>query len=148
MRATVRTEGEAILGLVRAAGGHVHVAFEEGTQAQWRHDLLEPHAEKLSVCNVRGKSEAANRSDRIDADEPSEKLRLGSLKAVCRPQSEGSALARASIINPEGDFQLITPGENWVIVDNFAGAFFGSTPKRLDQVKQFAVRKLSRQVGR
>jgi transposase len=34
------------------------------------------------VCNVRGKSEVANKSDRIDADDLSEGLRLGSLKAV------------------------------------------------------------------
>jgi hypothetical protein len=51
-------------------------------QAQWLHDLLQPHAERVVVCNVRGKSGVANKSDRIDADEPSEKLRLGSLKAV------------------------------------------------------------------
>jgi len=82
MRATVRTEAQAVVGLVRAAGGRVHVAFEEGTQAQWLHDVLEPHAERVIVCNVRGKNEVANKSDRLDADDLSERLRLGSLKAV------------------------------------------------------------------
>jgi transposase len=82
MRATVPTEASAILGLVRGAGTRVHVAFEEGTQAQWLHDILQPHAERVVVCNVRGKSEVANKSDRIDADELSERLRLGSLKTV------------------------------------------------------------------
>jgi len=82
MQATVPTEAEAILRLVRAAGARVHVAFEEGTQAQWLHDLLEPHAEHVVVCNVRGKSAVANKSDRIDADDLSEKLRLGALKPV------------------------------------------------------------------
>ena len=53
MRATVRTEAGAILGLVRGLGRRVHVAFEEGTQAQWLHDLLEPHAERVVVCNMR-----------------------------------------------------------------------------------------------
>ena len=67
MNATVPTEASAILGLVRAAGGRVHVAFEEGTQAQWLHDLLEPQAERVIVCNVRGKSEVENKNDRIDA---------------------------------------------------------------------------------
>ena len=42
MRATVATEAKAILRLVRSAGARVHVAFEEGTQAQWLHDLLGP----------------------------------------------------------------------------------------------------------
>jgi hypothetical protein len=58
------------------------VAFEEGTQAQWLHDLLTPHAARVVVCNVRGRSESTNKSDRIDADWLSEQLRLGALKSV------------------------------------------------------------------
>jgi transposase len=82
MRATVATEANAILALVRGRGKRVHVAFEEGTQAQWLYEVIHPHAERVIVCNVRGKSEVANKSDRIDADDLSERLRLGSLKAV------------------------------------------------------------------
>jgi transposase len=82
MRASVPTEARAILTLVRSAGPHVHVAFEEGTQAQWLHDLIVPHAEQVVVCNTRGQSQSENKNDRIDADGLSEKLRLGSLKAV------------------------------------------------------------------
>lgn len=82
MRATVATEGRAIVGLVRGLGSRVHVAFEEGTQAQWMHDLLQPYAERVIVCNVRGRSETANKSDRLDADWLSEMLRVGSLKSV------------------------------------------------------------------
>ena len=52
MRATVPTEASAILALMRGLGGRVHVAFEEGTQAQWMHDLLQPHAERVIVCHV------------------------------------------------------------------------------------------------
>ena len=62
MRATVPTEAKAILSLVRGAGSRVHVAFEEVTQAQWLHDLLEPHVERVMVCNVRGKNEVSNKS--------------------------------------------------------------------------------------
>ena len=76
------TEANAILGLVRSLGSRVHIAFEEGTQAQWLHDLLHPHAERVVVCNVRGRSETSNKSDRIDADELSEMLRVGSIKSV------------------------------------------------------------------
>ena len=79
MRATVPTEASAIVALVRGLGGRVHVAFEEGTQAQWMHDLLEPHAKRVIVCNVRGRSETTNKSDRIDADGLSEMLRVGAL---------------------------------------------------------------------
>ena len=82
MRATVPTEGPAILALVGGLGARVHIAFEEGTQAQWLHDLLQPHVERVVVCNVRGKSEVTKKSDRIDTEELSERLRQGSLKTV------------------------------------------------------------------
>jgi hypothetical protein len=82
MRATVATEARAILGLVKGLGPRVHVVFEEGTQAQWLHDLLVPHAERVVVCNVRGKGEMDNKNDRLDADGLSERLRLGVLKTV------------------------------------------------------------------
>jgi len=82
MRATVPTEAKAILTLVKGAGPRVHVAFEEGTQAQWLHDLLIDHAEGVMVCNVRGRNETTNKNDRIDSDELSELLRLGALKSV------------------------------------------------------------------
>lgn len=82
MKATVATEAKAIVRLVESAGPRVHVAFEEGTQAQWLHDLLIDHAERVVVCNVRGQSETENKSDRIDADELSDRLRVGRLKSV------------------------------------------------------------------
>jgi hypothetical protein len=60
LRATIPTEARAILQLVNSAGSRGHVAFEEGTQAQWLHDLLVPHAEKVIVCNTRGSDPSAN----------------------------------------------------------------------------------------
>ena len=55
MRATVATEAKAIVGLVRGLGSRVHVVFEEGTQAQWLHDVLKPHAERwLAQLKERG----------------------------------------------------------------------------------------------
>jgi hypothetical protein len=82
IRSTVPTEAGAVIGLGRGVGPRVHVVFEEGTQAQWLHDLLQPHAERVVVCNVRGRSETTNKSDRIDADWLSEMLRLGAIKPV------------------------------------------------------------------
>lgn len=82
MNGTVITESGALVRLVRSSGPRVWVAFEEGTQAQWLHDLLAPHAERVMVCNVRGKSEVTNKSDRIDCQDLAEQLRLGSLKPV------------------------------------------------------------------
>jgi transposase len=82
LKATVPTEAKAIVGMVRGQGPRVHVAFEEGTQAQWLHDLLQPVAERVVVCNVRGKRELVNKNDDLDSDQLSERLRVGSLKGV------------------------------------------------------------------
>jgi len=83
MKATVATEEKAIVALIRnPSWPRVHVAFEEGTQAQWLHDVLVDQVERVVVSNVRGKGSLANKDDRIDADGMSEKLRLGALKAV------------------------------------------------------------------
>jgi len=76
LRATMATEAKVILAFVKNAGPRVHVVFEEGTQAQWLHDLLIDHTERVVVCNVRGRSETTNKSDRIDADALSELLRM------------------------------------------------------------------------
>ena len=82
MRATVPTEAAAVVSLVRGAGPRVRVALEEGTQAQWLHDLIVPHAEAVIVCSTRDRKETEKKSDRIDADRLSELLRLGALKPV------------------------------------------------------------------
>lgn len=82
MEATVATEAGAILSLVRGLDGRVHVAFEEGTQAQWLHDLLVPHVERVVVCNTRGEKRTGSKSDRLDAAKLSERLRAGTLTPV------------------------------------------------------------------
>ncbi len=82
MRGAVATEATAILRVVKAAGPRVHVAFEEGTQAQWLHDLIAPHAERVIVCNLRGERQSGNKSDRIDAGELSKRLRGQTLRSV------------------------------------------------------------------
>lgn len=82
MRSTVPTEASAILRLLRGAGPRTHLAFEEGAQAQWLHDLAIPHVEKIVVCNTRGESRSGNKNDRLDADALSERLRVGSLRPV------------------------------------------------------------------
>ena len=56
MRAAVATEAKAIVGLVRGLGSRVDIAFE-GTQAQWLRDVLQPHAERVIVCNMRSRGE-------------------------------------------------------------------------------------------
>jgi transposase len=84
----VPTEEKAIVQLVGSAGRRVHVAFEEGTQAQWLHDVLIGHAERVVVFNARGRGAKENKDDRIDADSASERLRTGALKPVFHGAAE------------------------------------------------------------
>lgn len=81
-RSVVPTEGAALLEYFRGMRGTLRVAFEEGTQAQWLHDLLVPVVDQVIVCNRRGASNQGNKADRLDADELSDLLRCGRLRAV------------------------------------------------------------------
>src|SRR6266567_2612931 len=55
-RTIVPAEERAVVEFVRGMRGAIHVAFEEGTQAQWLHDLLVPIVDRVLVCNRRGQS--------------------------------------------------------------------------------------------
>src|SRR5829696_5584128 len=72
--------------------GTIHVAFEEGTQAQWLHDLLVPIAHRVVVCDRRGKPHQGNKGDQQDADELSDLLRCGKLRAVYHGSAERTKL--------------------------------------------------------
>lgn len=81
-RTIVPTEEGAIVEFFRGMRGAIHVAFEEGTQAQWLHDLLVPLVDRVVVCDRRGERRQGNRNDEVDADELCELLRRGGLRAV------------------------------------------------------------------
>ena len=88
--ATVRSQGgrvietgdESITEFFSAMRGSVHVVFEERTQAQWLYDLLSPRVDRVVVCDRRGEKRSGNKGDQVDADELSERLRCGGLRAV------------------------------------------------------------------
>jgi hypothetical protein len=81
-RTIVPTEGSAMVELFRGMRGRIHVALEEGIQAQWLHDLLVPLVDRVIVCDRRGEPRSGNKGDQVDADQLSEQLRRGSLRAV------------------------------------------------------------------
>lgn len=81
-RSVLPTEEGVFLEFFGGMRGSIHVALEEGTQAQWLHDLLVPVADRVVVCDRRGESRQGNKGDRVDADELSELLRRGALRAV------------------------------------------------------------------
>jgi transposase len=91
-RTVVPTEADALREFFRGMGGSVHVALEEGTQAQWLHELLEPVVDRVLVCNRRGQASQGNKGDQPDADELSDLLRCGRLRAVYHERGERATL--------------------------------------------------------
>jgi transposase len=81
-RPIVATEEEALVNLFRSMRGTRHVAFEEGTQAQWLYELLCPVVDQVLVCDRRGEKRSGNKADKLDANRGSELLRQGALRAV------------------------------------------------------------------
>jgi transposase len=81
-RTILPTESTALVEFFGGMRGAIHVAFEEGTQAQWLHDLLVPVVDRVVVCDRRGTPKQGNKGDQADADQLSELLRRGGLRAV------------------------------------------------------------------
>jgi len=81
-RSILPTEDAALLEFFAGMRGAVHVAFEEGTQAQWLHDLLSPRVARVIVCNRRGAPRQGNKGDQVDSAQLSELLRTGQLRSV------------------------------------------------------------------
>ena len=81
---TIATGAAAIRSYLQRLKGRVYVTFEEGTQAQWLYDLVQPLVTEVIVCDPRQNRllAAGNKSDRIDGQKLAELLRNGSLKAV------------------------------------------------------------------
>ena len=86
-RTILPTTAPTLVEFFRGMRGAIHVAFEEGTQAQWLHDLLEPLVDRVIVGDRRGAAAPGNKGDQMDADQLSELLRLGALRAVYHSSS-------------------------------------------------------------
>jgi hypothetical protein len=81
-RAVVATAAEPLIAFLRALRGAVHVAFEEGTQAQWLYDVLRPVVDQVVVCDLRGERRRGNKGDQQDADTLSARLQRGDVRVV------------------------------------------------------------------
>jgi transposase len=91
-RTVVPTEASALLAFFRGLRGTVHVTFEEGTQAQWLYELLRPVVHRVLVCNRRGQGPQGNKADRPDADDLSDLLWRGRIRAVYHGSPEHATL--------------------------------------------------------
>src|SRR5512135_1200649 len=84
MECTLETKAATILEFMQGLRGTLALTFEEGTSAAWLHDLLQPHVDRLVVCDPRKAAllKDGNKSDRIDARKLAELLRTNQLKPV------------------------------------------------------------------
>jgi len=84
MESILGTKAATILEFFAGLRGTLSVTLEEGTWAAWLYDLLKPHVAKLVVCNPRKNAllKHGNKSDRIDAFNLANLLRLNRLESV------------------------------------------------------------------
>jgi len=81
-RTILPTEAAALTAFVGPWRGRVEVAYEEGTQAQWLHDLLRPLVARVVVCDRRAVRRQGNKSDWRDAEELAAMLQRGAIRSV------------------------------------------------------------------
>jgi hypothetical protein len=91
-RSVLPTDEPALTEFFRGMRGAIHVALEEGTQAQWLYDLLAPRVDRVIVCDRRGKPRQGSKDDRRDADALSDELWRGRLRAVYHGGGAGAGL--------------------------------------------------------
>jgi transposase len=84
MRLVVETGAERVRGFLKQLRGKVYVTFEEGTQANWLHDVVRGLVTEVVVCDPRHNKllQSGNKNDRVDAEKLAELLRNGALRAV------------------------------------------------------------------
>jgi len=84
MQSVIETGAERVRGFLKQLRGKVYVTFEEGTQANWLHEVVRPLVTEVVVCDPRHNKllQSGNKNDRVDAQKLAELLRNGSLRAV------------------------------------------------------------------
>jgi transposase len=80
----MKTQTEHLRDFFRGLSGNVHVTFEEGVQATWLYDIINPLVAELIVCNPQENRliHSGKKSDKVDAHNLADLLRLGRLKPV------------------------------------------------------------------
>lgn len=91
-RTVLPTEAGALREYMGGMRGAIHLTFEEGTQAQWLYEVLVPLVHRVVVSNRRGATRHGNKADQQDADELSDLLRCGKLRAVYHGGAECATL--------------------------------------------------------
>lgn len=88
MESFLRNKAQAIREFFQGLSGTVHVTFEEGSQAAYLYEVIQPLVAEVVVCDPRQNKllKAGNKSDRIDIAKLGKLLRLGDLRPVYQGQ--------------------------------------------------------------
>jgi transposase len=80
----IATQANAIIELLESLSGHLHVTFEETTQADWLYEIVRRHAAEVVVCDPRRNKllSEGSKADKVDARRLAELLRVGMLRPV------------------------------------------------------------------
>jgi transposase len=94
MECVLETKASTLLDFVRGLRGELHLTLEEGSWAAWLHDVLQPHVQRLIVCDPRKNAllKQGNKSDKIDARKLADLLRAGLLSPVYHGENGVSLL--------------------------------------------------------
>ncbi len=83
-KTVLQVNATAVRSYLKRLRGKVYVTFEEGNQAQWLYDVVQPLVTEVVVCDPRHNRllKSGNKSDQIDAEKLAQLLRQGALQAV------------------------------------------------------------------
>jgi len=93
--ARLETNGQVLTDFIRTIAGHRYICFEEGTQAEWLYELLEPIAKEV-VVQLSAASHG-RKNDSIDAWKCADLLRRGDIqRPVYKAPDKFTALRAAA----------------------------------------------------
>lgn len=91
---SIPTQPEPMRTAVEAIAGEVRVMFEAGTGSEWLRGLLDPCTERVVVCHPADHERTrGNKTDKEDAKELAERLRLGDFTEVYQGEEVESDLS-------------------------------------------------------
>jgi hypothetical protein len=85
--AVLEIKPATIIDFLKGQRGTFWSTFEEGTYANLRYDVIQPHVAKRVACDPRKNKLDGNKSDKIDAKRLADLLRMNALKAVYHGQN-------------------------------------------------------------
>lgn len=92
--ARLETNGKIITEFIRTIAGRKHVCLEEGTQAEWLYELLEPISEEV-IVQLPERSHGV-KNDSVDAWQRANELRRGDIKRMVYKAPNKFSALRAS----------------------------------------------------